>query len=77
MTINSSLIMVLPFLRDDEHDRHQRRHQFCPTTENQIPSIPKIMGKISTAATWNSRLLKNEIRAEVSPSFNAVKKDDP
>lgn len=41
-----------------------------------IPSIPKIIGKISTVITWNTKVLINEIIAETSPLFNAVKNDE-
>lgn len=34
------------------------------TTESQIPSISKKAGRINTAATWNTRLRRKEIRAE-------------
>lgn len=47
------------------------------TIEAQIPSILKKTGRISTAAAWNTRQRINEIRAEVNPSFSAVKKDEP
>ena len=47
------------------------------TTDNQIPSIPKTSGNRSTAPTWNTSVLKNEIIAEMIPLFNAVKKDEP
>lgn len=42
-----------------------------------MPSIPHSRGRIRTAAAWNSSVLKNEINADVSPSFNDVKKDEP
>ena len=46
-------------------------------TENQIPSSPHSSGKISTVATWNTIVRKNEISAEVSPSLSAVKNAEP
>ena len=45
--------------------------------ESQIPSIPQISGRTSTAITWNYIARRKEIRADVSPSFRAVKKADP
>ena len=47
------------------------------TIDIQIPSIPHRSGKIKTAATWKTRVRKNEIRAEISPFPRAVKKDEP
>ena len=47
------------------------------TDEIQIPSICQNKGKIKIAATWKTRVLKNEINAETSPSFSAVKNDEP
>ena len=47
------------------------------TMDAQIPSRSKNMGIIKTAATWNKRVRRKEITAEVSPSFNAVKNPDP
>ena len=48
------------------------------TIENQIPSTPlKIIGKIITAATWKTRVLINEMIAEIGPLFRAVKNDEP
>ena len=38
---------------------------------------PNSNGKIKTAATWKTKVLKNEIIAEIGPLFNAVKKDEP
>ena len=45
-------------------------------TDNQIPLIFNIIGKIKIIATWNTKVLKNDISADTKPSFNAVKKDD-
>lgn len=47
------------------------------TMDIQMPSIPKISGNINTAATWKINVLRKEINAEMRPSFNAVKKDEP
>ena len=47
------------------------------TTENQIPFSLKNIGKMVTAKTWKSSVLKNEISAETKPLFNAVKKPEP
>ena len=43
------------------------------TTENQIPSTPQKRGKTKTDEIWNTKVLS----AEVSPSFKAVKKEEP
>ena len=44
---------------------------------HHIPSIPpKRAGKNSTAATWKTHVLKNEIAAETAPFDRAVKKDE-
>lgn len=45
--------------------------------EAHIPSVPQISGIIITARIWKTRVLRNEIIAEVSPSFKAVKNDEP
>ena len=45
--------------------------------EIHTPVMPQIIGRISTAATSNTSVRKNEISAEVSPSFSAVKKPEP
>ena len=51
------------------------------TTESQIPTTCKLSGKRSgrtrTAITWKSRVLKNDISAEIGPLLSAVKKDEP
>ena len=47
------------------------------TIENQIPFSPHKIGKIKTAEIWNTKVRRKEIRAEVSPSFKAVKKEEP
>ena len=46
------------------------------TTASQIPFIPQNIGKININAVWNTNVLKKDIIAEISPLFNAVKKDD-
>ena len=52
------------------------------TIDSQIPitffsgSLNNI-GKIKTAATWKSKVLKNDIIADTGPLFNDVKKDEP
>lgn len=47
------------------------------TIEYHIPSRPKNSGKIITAALWNKSVLRNDISAEVRPSFKAVKNAEP
>lgn len=47
------------------------------TTENQMSFKPQIKGKINTAAIWKTRVRRKEIKAETSPLFNAVKKEEP
>ena len=42
----------------------------------QIPSSPKIIGRIITAADSNTKALIKEIIAEVTPSLKAVKNPD-
>lgn len=46
------------------------------TTANQIPFIPNIIGNTSIAITSNTKVLKNEITADTTPLFKAVKNDD-
>ena len=46
------------------------------TIDIHIPLIPIIKGKIITVLTWNTNVLRNDINADVTPSFNAVKKFD-
>lgn len=43
------------------------------TMDIQMPSMSQMVGKSSTAATWNTSVRKNEMAAEVSPSLSAVK----
>ena len=49
------------------------------TTDTQMPfnagEINK--GKSNTAPIWKTRVRKNEIKAEIKPLFNAVKKPEP
>ena len=45
--------------------------------EYQMPSIPQINGRIITAALSNNSVRRNEISAEVNPSFSAVKNAEP
>lgn len=47
------------------------------TMESQIPVSPQKTGKIKTAEIWNTKVRRKEISAEVNPSFNAVKKEEP
>lgn len=46
------------------------------TTANQIPFNPKSNGSIIITATWNTKVLKNDIVAETNPLFKAVKNDE-
>ena len=43
----------------------------------QIPLIPQKMGKINTAAIWNTIVRKKDNRAEIQPLFSAVKNAEP
>ena len=45
--------------------------------ESQIPSISHIIGNRITAAIWKTSVRIKDITADVSPSFNAVKKEEP
>ena len=47
------------------------------TIKIQMPSISKIRGSRIIAATWNTKVLKKEIKAEMSPLLRAVKNEDP
>lgn len=47
------------------------------TTDDQIPSIAKKMGRIRTALIWNTSVRKKEISADKSPLFKAVKNEEP
>ena len=46
------------------------------TIDNQIPLTSKINGNNNIDVIWNNKVLKKEINAEVTPSFNAVKNPD-
>lgn len=43
----------------------------------QMPSMPQKIGKISTAATWNTTVLRKEIVADTIPLLRAVKNEEP
>lgn len=45
-------------------------------TASQIPFTPQIAGNMNIIAIWNTNVLKNDITAETSPLFNAVKNDE-
>ena len=45
-------------------------------TAIQIPFTPQIAGNMNIIAIWNTNVLKNDITAETSPLFNAVKNDE-
>ena len=45
-------------------------------TAIQIPFNPQISGSINIIAIWKISVLKNEIAAETTPLFNAVKNED-
>ena len=47
------------------------------TMEYQMPSISNIIGRKITAATWKTRVLINDINAEIRPLLRAVKNDEP
>lgn len=47
------------------------------TTQNQIAFAPKIRGRARINTTWKTSVLKNEIIAEITPLFSAVKNDEP
>lgn len=49
----------------------------APTMDSQIPSISQKIGNKITAAIWKTRVRINDITADVKPSFNAVKKEEP
>ena len=46
------------------------------TTENQIPSKPNNNGTHKTDKLSKTKVLRKEIKADVKPSFKAVKKPD-
>ena len=43
----------------------------------QIPFISRKTGRIRIAPIWNTSVLINEITAEITPLFKAVKKLEP
>ena len=47
------------------------------TSDSHIPLVSHIRGSINIAASWNTNVLKKDMTAEVTPSFSAVKKDEP
>ena len=47
------------------------------TMDIQMPSSLHNSGNSSTAPTWNTSVRRKAMMAEVSPSFRAVKKDEP
>ena len=44
--------------------------------EDHTPSIFQKIGNINTHNDWKTRVRKNEIEADITPLFNAVKKDE-
>ena len=42
-----------------------------------FPLIPKIAGRISTAAIWKTSVRRKEIAADTPPLLSAVKKEEP
>ena len=47
------------------------------TIDDQIPSTPKKTGSNKTELIWKKRVLIKDIVAELIPSFNAVKNEEP
>ena len=43
-------------------------------TDSQMPSMPNSIGSTMTAATWKTRVRRNEMSAETRPLLSAVKK---
>ncbi len=43
-------------------------------TASQIPSIPSTIGSVSTTATWNTRVRRNEMVVDTIPLLRAVTK---
>ena len=43
---------------------------------SHMPSLPISSGRISSAASWNTSVRKNEIAADTGPLLSAVKNDD-
>lgn len=46
------------------------------TTASHIPFRFQIRGSMNIIAIWKIKVLKNEMAAETTPLFNAVKNDD-
>ena len=46
-------------------------------TASQIPSIPSTRGSVSTTATWNTSVRRNDIVADTIPLLSAVKNAEP
>lgn len=42
------------------------------TLASHIPSSPNISGMIMTKILWNKSVLKNDIKADITPLFSAV-----
>lgn len=51
-------------------------HTSANATENHTPSSLKNIGRISTAASWNTSVRRNDTAAEIAPLFSAVKNDE-
>ena len=49
----------------------------APTIDSHIPSSSQMSGNRSTAASWNTKVRRNDIIALVRPSLSAVKNDEP
>ena len=47
------------------------------TVAAQMPSTCQNSGRMSTGATWNSRVRKKEMTADTRPLFSAVKNAEP
>ena len=47
------------------------------TTANQMPLIPRIIGRNNTDKVSNTNNLENAMIAEIRPMFNAVKNAEP
>ena len=44
---------------------------------HQMPSMSNSTGRTRTQQVWKSSVRRKEISADVSPSFRAVKKEEP
>ena len=51
-------------------------HISANATDIQTPSSLKNTGRISTAAIWNTSVLRNDTAAEIAPLLSAVKNED-